>query len=33
MGGYRRMLDFMMAKSPARQAYPRDMLRANAIHD
>jgi hypothetical protein len=33
MGGYRRMLDDMMAKSPARQAYLRNMLRTNKIHD
>jgi hypothetical protein len=33
MGGYRRMLDDMMANSPARQAYLRNMLRTNGIHD
>jgi hypothetical protein len=31
--GYRRMLDDMLARSPARQAYLRNMLRANEIHD
>jgi len=30
---YRRMLDDMMANSPARRAYLRNMLRTNGIHD
>jgi hypothetical protein len=29
MGGYRRKLDHMMAESPARQEYPRNMWRRN----